>query len=306
MRTAIFQGAFPVGLDLAACFALARAAGFSGVELSLEDDSPLLPEARNETTDAILAIQESVGLRIPRPGGLRLTSTDADIARLRRLADTHGLAIPSVSTMLHFFYPLSSPVPAVRARALHIARRMLEATAQLGGDAVLIVPGMVLRDAPYHEVWRRSQETLASLLPDAERLGVTLAIENVWNKFLLSPLEYRSYIESFGSPRVGAYFDVANVLRYGHPDQWIAWLGSWLTRVHFKDYRLDIDDIRGFTNLLQGDVPWPQVVAALRQIGYSGWVVAEVSPYRSAPDQALFDTAAALNRLLAISQGDLS
>ncbi len=298
MRTAIFQGAFPPGLALADCFALARAAGFRGVELSLEDDSALLPEARNETTAAILAIQESVGLARPRPGGLRLGSSDGDVERIGRLAAEHDLVITSVSTMQHFFYPLSSANAAVRGRALQIARRMLEVTNQLGGDAVLIVPGMVLRDAPYHEVWQRAQETIAELVPDAERLGVTLALENVWNRFLLSPLEYRAFIEAFQSPRVGAYFDVANVLRYGHPDQWIEWLGPWLTRIHFKDYRADVDDIRGFVNLLQGDVPWPQVVAALRRIGYDGWVVAEVTPYRALPEQALFDTAAALARLL--------
>lgn len=302
MRTAIFQGAFPLGADLCTCFALTRAAGFQGVELSLEDDTPLLPEAFNESTESVRAIQAGVGLATPRPGGLRLTSSDADVARIRRLADESGLAIPGISTMQHFFYPFSSPNKRVRAHAVHIARRMVEMTHLLGGDAVLIVPGMVLNDTPYHEAWQRSQEELAGLVPLAEALGVTLAIENVWNRFLWSPLEYRTFIQAFGSTRVGAYFDVANVMRYGIPDQWIEWLGPWLTRIHFKDFRADIDDIRGFVHLLQGDVPWDRVVAALRRIEYAGWVVAEVGPYRSIPEQALLDTATALQRLLGADQ----
>jgi L-ribulose-5-phosphate 3-epimerase len=97
---------------------------------------------------------------------------------------------------------------------------------------------------------------------------------------------------------VGAYFDVANVLRYGYPDQWIELLGRRLKRVHFKDYRLDVDDIRGFTYLMQGDVPWSRVVAALRKIGYAGWAIVEVSPYRAHPEQTLFDSFAAIHRLL--------
>ena len=143
-------------------------------------------------------------------------------------------------------------------------------------------------------------------LPDkvkipSKHLGVKIAIENVWNRFLLSPLEYRDYIDSFGSTCVGAYFDVANVLRYGFPDQWIEWLGPRLKRIHFKDYRLDLDDIRAFTYLQQGDVPWSRVMAALRRVGYGGWAVVEVSPYRVNPERALFDSAAALNRLLAMA-----
>jgi hexulose-6-phosphate isomerase len=98
---------------------------------------------------------------------------------------------------------------------------------------------------------------------------------------------------------VGAYFDVANVLRYGNPDQWIEFLGPRVKRVHFKDYRLDVDDIRGFTYLMQGDVPWAAVVQALRRAGYSGWAMVEVSPYRVHPEQALVDSARALDRLLA-------
>lgn len=298
MRVAIFQGAFPPGLDLPACFELVNAAGFEGVELSLENTAPLLPEAVNETTDAVRAIERSVGLAQPRPGGLRLDSTPAEIEAIRAQAHAAGLKVIGVSTMQLFYYPLSSPLPAVRAYAKTIVRKMLEATCQLGGDVILITPGMVTMDSPYDEVWQRSRETITELIPPAERSGVSIALENVWNKFLASPLEFRDYIDSFKNPVVGAYFDVANVLRFGYPDQWIRLLGPRLKRVHFKDYRLDVDDLRGFTALLQGDVPWARVMNALARVGYEGWVVAEVQPYRTAPEQVIFDTAQAVRRLL--------
>ena len=298
MKLCVFEGAFPVGLDLASCFALVKAAGFEGVELSLQDTTPLLLEAQNETTEGIRAIEQSVGLDRPRDGGLRLDSTPAEIEQIAHSAHEAGLVVTSTSTMQLFYYPLSSNVPVVRERAIQIVRKMIESTAAMGGDLVLVVPGMVTAGDSYQDVWKRSCQVLETIVPFAEKMGVTLAIENVWNKFLLSPLEYRDYIDTFDSPCVGAYFDVANVLRYGFPDQWIELLGDRLKRIHFKDYRLDVDDIRGFTYLMQGDVPWSRVVAALRKIGYSGWAIVEVSPYRVHPEQTLFDSFAALRCLL--------
>lgn len=298
MKPGIFEGAFPVGLDLASCFALVRKAGFEGVELSLQDATPLMEQAQNETTPGIRAIEQSVGLDRPRPGGLRLDSTPAEIEQIARRAHDAGLVVTSVSTMQLFYYPLSSRIPAVRERAVQIVRKMIEATASMGGDLVLVVPGMVTAEDPYQDVWKRSCEVLSTLIPYAEKLGITIAIENVWNKFLLSPLEYRDYIDAFGSPFVGAYFDVANALRYGFPDQWIELLGPRLKRIHFKDYRLDVDDIRGFTYLMQGDVPWSRVVTALRKIGYAGWAIVEVSPYPVHPEQTVLDSFAALRHLL--------
>lgn len=301
MRAGIFQGAFPPGLDLASCFELVKAAGFEGVELSLENPAPLLPEAINETTGAIRAIELSVGLAEPRVGGVRLGSTPDEIAAVREQARAAGLVVTSLSTMQLFYYPLSSPLPTVREQGCVIVRKMLEATAQLGGDLILVTPGLVTEDAPYDEVWQRSRQAIAELIPYAKQLGISIALENVWNKFLLSPLEFRDYIDSFGDPSIGAYFDVANVLRFGYPDQWIRLLGSRLKRVHFKDYRLDVDDLRGFTALLQGDVPWTRVMNALKQIEYQGWIIVEVQPYRSNPEQAIFDAAQAVRRLLAMT-----
>ncbi|MHB9031982.1 MAG: sugar phosphate isomerase/epimerase family protein [Anaerolineae bacterium] len=298
MKLGVFEGIFPAGLELASCFKQARVNGFEGVELSLTSREPLLPEARNETTAGIIAIEQSIGLSNPRPDAVHLSSTIRELEQLKVTAAAAGLVIPGISTMQLFHYPLSSPNPAVQAQAQRIARTMLEDAARLGGDLILVNPGMVTADVPYEEVWERSHASLAALLPLAAELGITIGIENVWNRFLLSPLEFRDYIDSFHSPYIGAYFDVANVLRYGYPDQWIRILGARLKRFHFKDYRLDIDDIRSFGQLLHGDVPWNRVVEAMREIGYDGWIVVEVTPYREHPWQALDDAAAALRRIL--------
>ena len=297
MKWGIFQGAFPIGLDMASCFHLAKAAGFDGVELSLENADPILPEAVNETTEMTRAIEKSVGLDKPRKGGLLFQSTSDEVEIIRVQAEAAGICIPSILTTQLFYYPLSSPIPVVCERAKAIVRKMIMATAQLGGDVVLIAPGMVTQDQSYQDTWKRSQATIAGLLPFANQYGVCLAIENVWNKFLLSPLEFVEFIDSFDHPNVGAYFDVANVLRYGFPDHWIETLAQRVKRIHFKDYRLDIDNVQGFTYLMQGDVPWERVIQSLERINYDGWIVVEVTPYSTHPDQVLWDSMAALQRL---------
>jgi L-ribulose-5-phosphate 3-epimerase len=297
MKWGIFQGAFPAGLDLSSCFQLAKAAGFDGVELALEDADPILAEAANDSPGMTRAIEKSVGLDQPRKGGLRFQSKPDEVETIRAQAEAAGLYIPSVLTTLLFYYPLSSPVPAVSERAKAIIRQMIMATAQLGGEVVLIAPGMVTQNQSYQDTWKRSQAAIAELLPFAKQYGVCLAIENVWNKFLLSPLEFVEFIDSFQHPNVGAYFDVANVLTYGFPDQWIETLAQRVKQIHFKDYRLDIDNVQGFTYLMQGDVPWERVIQSLERIHYDGWVVVEVTPYPTHPDQVLWDSMAALHRL---------
>ena len=299
MKWGVFQGAFPIGLDIEGCFHLAKAAGFEGVELSLENTDPLIPEAVNETTEMTRSIEKSVGLDQPRQGGLRFQSEPADLERIRSQADAADLCIPSISTMQLFYYPLSSPIPVVSERAKAIVRNMILATAKLGGDVVLIAPGMVTQDISYQNTWKLSHAAIVELLPFAEAHGVCLAIENIWNKFLLSPLEFAEYIDSFDNSNVGAYFDVANVLRYGFPDQWIEVLGHRLKQIHFKDYRLDIDNVQGFTYLMQGNVPWERVIASLERVTYDGWIVVEVPPYTTYPDQVLWNSMSALRRLFA-------
>jgi hexulose-6-phosphate isomerase len=153
-------------------------------------------------------------------------------------------------------------------------------------NAYLYVPGAVdvffdpnAEVVPYDVCYARAQAAISALLPTAESLNVAVCIENVWNKFLLSPLEMRAFIDSFDSPQVGAYFDVGNVLLTGYPDQWIRILGQRIRRIHIKDYQIAAGGDTGFCDLLDGDVNFEAVKLALAEIGYNGYVTAEILPY---------------------------
>ena len=171
-------------------------------------------------------------------------------------------------------------------KPLDFTKKALQITQWLGTDAYLYVPGAVdvffLPDAeviPYDVCYERAVDAILKLLPTAEKLGVSIAVENVWNKFLLSPLEMRDFIDKFKSKRVGAYFDVGNVMLTGYPDQWIRILGSRIKRIHIKDFKLDIGTSDGFVDLLDGDVDFESIKKELAEINYEGYVTAEMIPY---------------------------
>ena len=197
-----------------------------------------------------------------------------------------GLEISSLASGESWTFSPTSSSPEVRQRILTFTKKSLQVAHWLGVDAYLYVPGAVdvffdpqAEVVPYDVCYARAREAVAALIPTAERLGVALCIENVWNKFLLSPLEMRSFIDGFGSAQVGSYFDVGNVLLTGYPDQWIRILGSRLRRVHIKDYRAAVGTAAGFCDLLEGDVNFSAVKAALAETGYDGYVTAEILPY---------------------------
>jgi hexulose-6-phosphate isomerase len=136
-----------------------------------------------------------------------------------------------------------------------------------------VVPAVVNKKVSYRDALARSQENIKKLIPYAEQSGVKIAIEEVWNKFLLSPLEFASYVDSFGSPSVGAYFDVGNIVEYGYPEEWIRELGKRVLRIHIKEYA---KPKRFEYKLGEGEIDWPAVRQALIDVGYDGWISAEV------------------------------
>ena len=147
-----------------------------------------------------------------------------------------------------------------------------------GGTTVLVVPAVVNRKVGYRDAYKRSQENIRKLIPDAEKHGVKIAIEEVWNKFLLSPLEFARYIDEFESPWVGAYFDVGNVVEFGYPEEWIRELGKRILKVHIKEYA---KEKRFNYRLGEGEIDWAAVRTALSDAGYNGWITAEVGLRRS-------------------------
>jgi L-ribulose-5-phosphate 3-epimerase len=276
-RKGLCQGNLRRDLDPRSAFERAAARGFHGIEVSLGGDG-------------------RVGL--PPPYDVP--------ARAAELARTTGLEIPSTMgpQFLDLFHlPLAEALPKIVERT-HLG---LAAARTLGATAALQIPGFVQVAwdprspiVPYDEAYDKSLAIYAALAPVAEQHGVTLCIENVWNRFLLSPLEMRSFVDAIGSPWVKVYFDVGNVLFSGFPEQWIRILGPRIGRIHLKDFRTAVGNLNAFVMLLEGDVNWQAVMTALRETGYQGYLTAEYGPYAHAPDALLDHLSASMDAIMGL------
>ena len=207
--------------------------------------------------------------------------SDVNVDEVRAAQEKTGLEIPGVVNSAHWKSPLSDPDPAVRARCVAATETALRDCKAYGGTTVLLVPGVVNKTVSYADAYRRSQEEIRKLLPLAEETGIKIAFENVWNNFLLSPLEAARYVDELESDMVGWYFDVGNVVRYGWPEQWIATLGDRILKLDVKEYSRKKQQEEGIwkgfeVELMEGDCDWPAVNEALTAINYAGWASAEV------------------------------
>ena len=262
---------------------LAKDAGFEGIELDVSGDGPIT-----------------------------LDSDEDAIAAIGSLAADSGLTLSGLATGMYWEFNPASENAESRAQAKEVLEKQIRVASQLGIGAVLVVPGSVGADfipgceeVSYDKVWDRATEFISNALPLAKELGVDIGIENVWNKFLLSPLEMSRFIDQFDDAHVGSYFDVGNVLATGYPEHWIRILKDRIRRVHVKDYRRAVGSVDGFVDLLSGDVNWPAVVQSLKSIGYSGWVAAEMIPpvpfYKYAPETLIDNTSRAMDSILGLA-----
>ena len=276
MKKGINIWSFPAG-TIKESLELAKKAGFEGVELAL-----------NAT------------------GELSMESTEAEIKEVKNIADGMGLSLYSLSCGLCWDYRLSDDDPAMRVKAKDMIKKQLEAAKIIGADTILVVPGVVNvefsmpeKKVAYDVVYERSLEGLCELKSYAEELKVNIGLENVWNKFLLSPMEMRDFIDKIGSDYVGSYLDIGNTLYCSYPEDWVRILGKRIKKVHFKDYRVQAGGLHGFVDLLAGDVDYPEVVKALGEIGYEDWVSAEMIPnYKHHTDAIIYNTSYAMDRIL--------
>lgn len=266
-----------VGKGAVEAMRLAKDAGFDGIELAMDGSGDLTPD-----------------------------TTDAQLAELKAAAAEIGIALPSVASGLYWEHSFTSDDPAERQRAHDTAVAEMRCAKGLGADTVLVVPGSVSVEfvperpvVPYDVAYDRALEEMRRLAPVAEEMRIHIGIENVWNKLLLSPLEMRDFIDKVGSPWVGSYFDVGNVVFSGYPEHWIRILGKRIKKVHFKDYRRNPGGLNCFLDLLAGDVNWPEVMRAFRDIGYDGWAAGEmIPPYACGSDQIIYNTAGSMERIL--------
>jgi hexulose-6-phosphate isomerase len=189
---------------------------------------------------------------------------------------TTGIRIHSVMNSDHWRFPLSSADPSVVEKCMEGMRTSLRNAQMWGADTVLLVPAVVNPETSYQEAWTRSQKKIKELIPLAQECKVVIGVEEVWNKFLLSPLEMAKYIDEFNSPWVKAYFDVGNVAFYGYPHDWIRTLGKRIAKLHFKDFSYKQGQTK-FDNLGEGQIDFLAVHAALKDIGYKGTATLELS-----------------------------
>lgn len=282
MKKSINLWAFPYPdrMSLQQCLQLAKDAGFDGIELNYDLDSELSPKSGTNEFTAI-----------------------------RRMAEDIGIAISGVCSFLFWPYPLTSNDPAERARGMELAGLMTQAAHDLGTQNLLVVPGAV------HMPWRadhdptpndvclaRAKDAIAALLPNAEKLRVSLNMENIFfNGFLLSPFEMIDFVDSFSSEFVNVHFDTGNIMEYQFPEHWIPLLGTRIRNVHLKEYTKKGTDhsLEAFRPLLDGTTNWPAVLDAFDSIGYDRYLTFEYfHPYLHHPEALIYQTADSLDRML--------
>jgi L-ribulose-5-phosphate 3-epimerase len=211
------------------------------------------------------------------------TRDQGDAEKMKAASEKTGLPIHSVMNMDHWQYPFSSADPAVVEKSLDGARVSIRNAHLWGASTVLLVPAVVNAQTTYKEAYERSQVAIRKLIPLADELNITLGLEEVWNKFLLSPLEFARYIDEYDSPRVRAYFDVGNVVLYGYPQDWIRTLGKRIVKLHIKDFSFTREpgtdkSVAAWVPLGEGDIDWTAVYEALHDIGYQGTATLELDP----------------------------
>jgi hexulose-6-phosphate isomerase len=229
-----------------------------------ENGKPLSIEAR-------LAIAKNSGFESVEPDTIFSTKQLKEYATASEKLD---FPIDGIVCSTHWGSPLTDPDPDVYNKTIKGMRTSMENCKELGGDMVLLVPAVVNPKVRYIEAYERAVERTKILAEDAERMDLTIGIENVWNKFLLSPLEAKQFIEDIGSKRVQFWFDVGNVVQFGYPEDWIRTLGDQICRVDVKDFKRETNK---FVPLMKGSVDWRAVMKAFDEIKYEGVFAAEVS-----------------------------
>ena len=221
-----------------------------------------------------LDVAKKAGFECVEPGTLFNAN---QVAELKAASKNTGVAVDGVVCSKHWSHPLSDPDPKKVQVCVDAMRVSMENTKELGGDMVLLVPAVVSPEVMYKDAYRRSLDVIKSeIVPMAEEMDIVVGLENVWHKFLLSPVEFRRYIEEIGSPYVRAWFDVGNVVAFGYPAGWIRTLDELIARVDVKDFKGGPMVGGQFVPLRHGSVPWEEVMKAFDEIGYEGIFAAEV------------------------------
>jgi L-ribulose-5-phosphate 3-epimerase len=253
---------------------------------------------RNSSIRDALQMCKEIGydgleILLTESGELTMNSGPDDYAALLKMSEEAGVELTSICGG----GDLSDNDPEAIARYKAQIRKMLEAAEALSIDTVLVTGGRTSEKVPYDVAYDRTLRALQELRPDAERHRVNIALENIWNKLLVSPLEFRDFLDKIGSPYIGCYFDTGNILLYGYPEQWIRILGNRIKKIHFKDFKMDHKERQyEWSQLMEGAVDWPAVMREIRALGYDDYVITEVCGDRATYEETcrVMDTILAL------------
>lgn len=226
--------------------------------------------------------------------------TDAEIAELVALEKKYGVAVLSLVSGNLWANQLSDNDSAVREIAKQTVRDMITDAKALGADSILVVPGAVTETVSYVQAYNNAFQSLTELKDFIAENRIYVGVENVWNKFLITPFEMRDFIDKLDCPYIQSYFDGGNVLVNSWAHYWVEVLGSRIKKVHIKDFKRSIGNIEGFVDLMEGDMDWPKFMAALRAAGYDDYVTVEVPYWRADPQKFLNDTATTLDAIFAM------
>ncbi len=239
-------------------------------------------------------------------GEINMSTTDSEVRAMYDYAKDNGLEVSSVGSWNLWEYNLVRDAAKLRESARDIVKSQIDIAQICGADTVLVIPGWVGTPfcpgiVQYDVAYDRSQEALKSLAPYAESAKVSIGIENVWNKFLLSPVEMKQFLDEIGSDYVGSYFDVGNIIYIGYPDHWMRILGKHIKKLHFCDCRFGQPGMGSFVDLLEGDVDFAAVMQAARDIGYDDWAVVEFFPnYKKFPYQSIKNAMLSLDTIFSL------
>ncbi len=265
----------------------------------LEGTCPLEQALSRSQKAGFPALELCIGLT----GILTPESSESDCRKYRAQISASGIQVETLASGMSWaFCPTDNDV-GIRRKAIELHKQALQRAAWLGCQAMLFVPGAVIipweksfQPVRYDRAVNWAREAVQELGQTAADLGVTLAVENVWNGLFYSPLEFQVFIDEINNPSVGVYFDVGNVLNHQQwPPHWIELLGKRIKRIHCKEFKLSVGTLDGFCDLLAGDMPWPEIMAALREIGYDSTLTAEMMPYS---DGLLEKTSQAMDKII--------
>jgi len=249
---------------------------------------------------------DGVEIVLGETGELNMKTTEKEMLATKRMAESFGLSICSVGAWNLWSNNLVSDDKNIASYAKDIVKQQLTAAAAYGADTILVVPGYVGTPfspgiVSYDVAYDRAQAALSELAEFAAKMKVCIGVENVWNKFLLSPIEMKRFVDEIDSEYVGVYFDVGNIIYIGYPDQWIRILGKRIKKLHFCDCRFDQCGLGMFVDLFEGDVDFEAVMHAIRDIGYDDWAIVEFLPnYRRFPYQSIINAKLSMNTIMDI------